>query len=91
MPSQDSFDLIVTGAGSAGAAVATRLSEDGRHTVLLFEAGPPDRNPWIHIPLGFARTHVNPKVNWKFESAPHPQLGGRTMYLPRGKTLGGTS
>jgi choline dehydrogenase len=87
----EEFDFIVTGAGSAGAVVAARLSEDGRHRVLLLEAGPPDRNPWIHIPLGFARTYVNPKVNWKFESAPHEQLGGRRMYVPRGKTLGGTS
>src|SRR6476660_133139 len=92
MPDQpEEFDYIVSGAGSAGAVVAARLSEDGRHRVLLLEAGPPDTNPWIHIPLGFARTYVNPKVNWKFESAPHAQLGGRRMYVPRGKTLGGTS
>jgi choline dehydrogenase len=88
---EDSFDFIVAGAGSAGAVVAARLSEDGRHRVLLLEAGPPDTNPWIHIPLGFARTYVDPRVNWKFESAPHPRLGGRRMYVPRGKTLGGTS
>ncbi|MBX9702275.1 MAG: GMC family oxidoreductase N-terminal domain-containing protein, partial [Acetobacteraceae bacterium] len=87
----DIFDFIVTGAGSAGAAVAARLSENGRHSVLLLEAGPPDTNPWIHIPLGFARTYVNPAVNWKFETAPHPQLNNRVMYAPRGKTLGGTS
>ncbi|MFZ4407524.1 MAG: GMC family oxidoreductase [Paracraurococcus sp.] len=87
----EEFDYIVSGAGSAGAAVAARLSESGRHRVLLLEAGPPDTNPWIHIPLGFARTYVNPKVNWKFESAPHEKLNGRTMYVPRGKTLGGTS
>jgi choline dehydrogenase len=86
-----SFDFIVTGAGSAGAALAARLSEDGRHRVLLLEAGPPDTNPWIHIPLGFARIYVDPAVNWRFESAPHPQLNGRSMYVPRGKTLGGTS
>ncbi|MGE3915023.1 MAG: GMC family oxidoreductase [Hyphomicrobiaceae bacterium] len=85
------FDFIVTGAGSAGAAVAARLSEDGRHRVLLLEAGPPDKSPWIHIPLGFAKTYVDPRVNWKMESAPHPQLGGRQIYVPRGKTLGGTS
>lgn len=89
--SEDSYDYIVTGAGSAGCAVAARLSESGRHRVLLLEAGPPDRNPWIHIPLGFARTFVNPTINWKFESAPQPQLGNRRLYLPRGKTLGGTS
>jgi choline dehydrogenase len=85
------FDFVVAGAGSAGAVVASRLSENGRHRVLLLEAGPPDRNPWIHIPLGFSKTYVNPKVNWKFESAPHPELDGRRLYVPRGKTLGGTS
>ena len=90
MPEQN-FDFIVTGAGSAGAVVAARLSESGRHTVLLLEASPPDTNPWIHIPLGFAKTFVDPKVNWKFESAPQPTLDNRRLYLPRGKTLGGTS
>jgi choline dehydrogenase len=87
----DMFDYIVTGAGSAGAVVAARLSESGRHRVLLLEAGGRDTNPWIHIPLGFARTYINPAVNWKFESAPQPQLANRQLYLPRGKTLGGTS
>ncbi|MBK1658883.1 GMC family oxidoreductase [Paracraurococcus ruber] len=86
-----SFDFIVTGAGSAGAAIAARLSEDGRHSVLLLEAGPPDTNPWIHIPLGFARTFVDTRVNWKFESVPQPKLNDRRLYAPRGKTLGGTS
>ena len=87
----DSFDYIVTGAGSAGAVIASRLTESGKHRVLLLEAGPPDTNPWIHIPIGFARTYVDPKVNWKFESVPQPQLAGRRLYLPRGRTLGGTS
>jgi choline dehydrogenase len=87
----ETYDYIVTGAGSAGAVVAARLSESGRHSVLLLEAGGRDTNPWIHIPLGFARTFINPAVNWKFESAPQPQLGNRQLYLPRGKTLGGTS
>ena len=59
--------------------------------MLLLEAGPPDSNPWIHIPLGFAKTYVNPAVNWKFETEPQPQLGNRRLYLPRGKTLGGSS
>jgi len=88
---QETYDFIVTGAGSAGAVVASRLSESGRHTVLLLEAGPPDTNPWIHIPLGFAKTFIDPAVNWKFESAPQPTLDNRRLYLPRGKTLGGTS
>ncbi|HEY0423547.1 MAG TPA: GMC family oxidoreductase N-terminal domain-containing protein [Rhodopila sp.] len=88
---QETYDFIVTGAGSAGAVVASRLSESGRHRVLLLEAGPPDTNPWIHIPLGFAKTFIDPAVNWKFESAPQPALGNRRLYLPRGKTLGGSS
>ena len=87
----DTFDYIVTGAGSAGAAVAARLSESGRYRVLLLEAGGRDSNPWIHIPIGFARTFIDTAVNWKFESAPQPHLGNRQLYLPRGKTLGGSS
>ena len=87
----NTYDYIVTGAGSAGCVMAARLSESGRHRVLLLEAGPPDTNPWIHIPLGFARTYVNPKINWMFETVPQPQMAGRKLYLPRGKTLGGSS
>src|SRR6476660_727363 len=63
----------------------------GRYRVLLLEAGPPDTNPWIHIPLGFARTYVDERVNWKFLSAPQPQFNNRRIYVPRGKALGGTS
>ncbi len=87
----ETFDFIVTGAGSAGCPVAARLSESGRYRVLLLEAGPPDKNPWIHIPLGYTRTYTDPKVNWMFDSEPEPQLNGRTLYVPRGKVLGGTS
>jgi choline dehydrogenase len=87
----DTYDFIVTGAGSAGCVVAARLSENGRYRVLLLEAGPPDTNLWIHIPLGFAKTYVNPAVNWKFETVAQPQLDGRKLYIPRGKTLGGSS
>ena len=77
----ETYDFIVTGAGSAGCVLAARLSESGRYRVLLLEAGPPDRNPWIHIPLGFAKTYVNPAVNWKFESAPQPQLAATAARL----------
>ena len=87
----ESFDYIVTGAGSAGCAVAARLSESGRYRVLLLEAGGKDRNPWIHIPMGFSQVYANPRVNWMYESEPEAQLGGRTLYQPRGKVLGGTS
>ncbi len=88
---EEPFDYIVTGAGSAGCAVAARLSESGKYRVLLLEAGPKDKNPWIHIPMGFSRVYADPKVNWMFESEPEPELNNRTMYQPRGKVLGGTS
>ena len=87
----ETFDFIVTGAGSAGCAVAGRLSESGNYRVLLLEAGGPDRNPWIHIPLGYTKTYTDPRVNWMFETEPEAQLNGRTLYQPRGKVLGGTS
>ena len=87
----ETFDFIVTGAGSAGCPVAARLSESGKYRVLLLEAGGPDRNPWIHIPLGYTKTYTDPRVNWMFESEPEAQLNGRTLYQPRGKVLGGTS
>jgi choline dehydrogenase len=85
------FDYIVTGAGSAGCAVAARLSEDGRYRVLLLEAGGKDSYWWIHVPIGYSRLFANPRVNWMFESEPEAELEGRTMYQPRGKVLGGTS
>jgi choline dehydrogenase-like flavoprotein len=88
---QEIYDFIVTGAGSAGCAVASRLSESGRYRVLLLEAGGRDSNPWIHIPIGYTRSFANPRVNWMFDSAPEPQLNNRTLYLPRGRLLGGTS
>lgn len=91
MQSEDTYDFIVTGAGSAGCAVAGRLSEDGRFRVLLLEAGPRDTYPWIHVPLGYHKTFNNPKVNWMFDSEPEPELNDRIMYQPRGKVLGGTS
>ncbi|MDP1839254.1 MAG: choline dehydrogenase [Reyranella sp.] len=91
MQDEGSYDFIVTGAGSAGCAVAGRLSEDGRFRVLLLEAGPKDSYPWIHVPLGYHKTFNNPKVNWMFDSEPEPELNGRVMYQPRGKVLGGTS
>ena len=88
---EETFDYIVTGAGSAGCAVAARLSESGRYRVLLLEAGGRDTNPWIHIPMGFYKVFANPRVNWMYESEPEAKLDGRTLYQPRGKVLGGTS
>lgn len=83
------YDYIVLGAGSAGCAVAGRLAEAG-HRVLLLEAGGRDRNPFIHIPLGYSLLYANPSVNWCYESAPEPHLNNRKLFQPRGKVLGGT-
>jgi choline dehydrogenase len=85
------FDYIVVGAGSAGCVLASRLTESGRHRVLLLEAGGRDRNPWIHIPLGYGKLFTDPKVNWLYQSEPEPELNNRRIIQPRGKVLGGSS
>ncbi len=85
------FDYIVVGAGSAGCVLAGRLSEDPAIRVLLLEAGPPDRSPWIHLPFGYAKTMWSPTYNWCFHTDPDPNMNGRRIYWPRGKTLGGSS
>jgi choline dehydrogenase len=87
----EEFDFIVIGAGSAGCVLANRLTESGRYSVLLLEAGGRDRNPWIHIPLGYGKLFTNPKVNWLYQSEPEPELNGRQIIQPRGKVLGGSS
>ena len=85
------FDYIVVGAGSAGCVLAARLSEDPATRVLLLEAGPPDRSPWIHLPIGYGKTMWSPTYNWCFHTDPDPNMNGRRIYWPRGKTLGGSS
>jgi len=83
-------DYIVIGAGSAGATLAYRLSEDKRNTVLLLEAGGPDAEPKIHIPARFSDL-FHSEVDWDYETVPQPGLNNRREYVPRGKVYGGTS
>ncbi len=85
------YDYVIVGAGSAGCVLASRLSEDGKHSVLLLEAGPRDTNLWIHIPIGYGKTMIDPIVNWRFYTEPEPHLNKRKLYWPRGRTLGGSS
>jgi choline dehydrogenase-like flavoprotein len=85
------FDYVIVGAGSAGCVLANRLSADGKHSVLLLEAGPKDSNLWIHVPLGYGKLFKEKSVNWMYQTEPEPGLGGRQVFQPRGKVLGGSS
>lgn len=85
------FDYIVVGAGSAGCVLASRLSQDPAIKVLLLEAGPADRSLWLHLPIGYGKTMWSTKYNWCFYTDPDPNMNGRRIYWPRGKTLGGSS
>src|SRR5947208_10270531 len=84
------YDYIVVGAGSAGAAVANRLSADPRNKVLLLEAGWAS-HPWSFIPIGMARLITNPAANWLYLSEPEASTNGRRLPVPRGKLLGRSS
>jgi choline dehydrogenase len=85
------FDYVIVGAGSAGCVLANRLTADGKHSVLLLEAGPKDTNIWIHVPLGYGKLFKEKSVNWMYQTEPEPGLGGRQVFQPRGKVLGGSS
>ena len=89
--SQAQFDYVIIGAGSSGCVLADRLSASGRYTVCLLEAGPRGHYPWLHIPIGYAKTMFHPRYNWKFYTEPEPGLHNRQIYWPRGKVLGGSS
>ena len=84
-------DYVVVGAGTAGCVLANRLSADGRHQVLLLEAGSGDAHPWIRMPLGFLRALQQPRFTWGYQSEPEPHLNGRVLPVPRGRLLGGSS
>ena len=85
------FDFIIVGAGSAGCVLADRLSENGKFTVCVIEAGGSDKNFWIWMPIGYGRTFFDPNVNWMYQTQPDPELNNRIGFWPRGKVLGGSS
>ena len=84
-------DTIIVGAGSAGCVLANRLGANPAHRVLLLEAGGRDWHPFIHMPAGLAKLVDNRRVNWSYTTEPEPNLGGRRLWWPRGKVLGGSS
>src|SRR5258708_8715530 len=88
---RSTYDFIVVGAGSSGCAVAARLAASGRFSVLLLEAGPSDFHPFLRVPIGYAKTIRDSRVNWCYQTEPEVQLGGRRIEWPRGRVLGGSS
>lgn len=91
MPIAKTFDYVIVGAGSAGCALAARLTEDGSVTVLLVEAGGWDRDPWIHIPLGWGKILQKRLHDWMYFSGPEPHADNRMVECARGKVIGGSS
>ncbi|MCO6415032.1 GMC family oxidoreductase N-terminal domain-containing protein, partial [Siccirubricoccus sp. KC 17139] len=91
IPGADSFDYVIVGAGAAGCVLANRLTADGRTTVCVLEAGPPDRSPWIHIPAGFIKTRTDRSITWQFHTEPTEMTAGRRIHTVQGRTLGGSS
>ncbi len=85
------YDYIIVGGGAAGCILANRLTANGRHTVLLLEAGGEGRHPWVCIPAGFSKLMTNKSFNWGFETEPEEATQGRTIAVPRGKGIGGST
>ena len=89
--SADIFDYVIVGAGSAGCVLADRLTEDGRHSVLVLENGGSDRSVFIQMPAALSIPMNMPRYNWFYHTEPEPMLNGRRLHTPRGKVLGGSS
>ncbi|MCP4877480.1 MAG: choline dehydrogenase [Gammaproteobacteria bacterium] len=85
------FDYVIIGAGSAGCVLANRLSANGRHRVLVLEAGGSDQRFWIQTPIGYGKAFYDEAVNWKYSTESEPNLNNRSSYWPRGKVVGGSS
>ena len=84
-------DYVIVGGGTAGCVLANRLSADPACRVVMIEAGEDDTSPWIAMPAGIAKLFHHPRLNWRYQTEPEEALGGRRLYWPRGKVLGGTS
>jgi len=87
----ETFDFVIVGSGSAGSVLASRLSEDGRSTVLVLESGGSDRSVFIQMPAALSMPLNWDKYTWRYQSEPEPHLGGRRMHCPRGRVIGGSS
>ena len=88
--SRGRFDFVIVGAGSAGSALAERLSRDPANRVALIEAGGSDRRFFIQMPLGYGKTFYDKRLNWGYQADPDPGLDGQSDYWPRGKVIGGS-
>jgi choline dehydrogenase len=87
----EAFDYVIVGAGSAGCTLAARLTESGRHSVLLLEAGGSDRRLWVRVPLGVGKLLNDERCVWKAHTEPQAELHGNKLYWPSGRILGGSS